>query len=894
LIKNGTLSVFAAFAFSPSAPAQAHAPDRESRVLRLVANTSFAGWNISLADSAAFSGTVSVAELLPFQPGDAILVGDAGPLTQTGTLSLPAGVTKISALFINNTNGSVTPDAGARIAFSGAGFRPALFALAATLAAAPALPARADENGGRTLFWTGADGGNWHGAWMAPDSTAASFSAGDTVCFDSIADASNPGSRAVTIGVPRVVVSGMIVSGAADYSFTGGAIIAGIAAVAPPGSVEAGGAPAFGRLTKTGAGRLTLATGGTNDFKGGVDLNAGTLVLGSRGALGGSSLTLSSAAATLEIAAGAGGVNLTGDVLLTGATAGLLTINTLGDAEISGRILGTQNAYGATGGRLAKTGAGTLTLSGSLNSFYQATGITISAGRLRVTAPGAVGGGNISIAAPGTLEFRGLPATVLPMAFTGGAGRIEIVDSDLTFSARTGGANLDANAQNAFAALALSGSSRLTAVAVGARDTVLGGAGAVITVGENSVLALKSGGVAVVAKTLALDGGALLLHPGASLAVSGGVTLAGGAKIAFAGAGVSRLAYGAGTDPSGFVYATPAGTTLAVNESAGARDFVVVNQGANPMRDLAMTARAATAVMDTVAGRLDADFLLPAADRRPARRRQWINTAWARWLASRFDFDSGNAARPGHTGDAGALVAGLDGDLGHRLLLGFYAGLGENNLATDNATDLRSRQNFLGVHAAQRIGAFYLAADISRGAAATRSFRREESGLTAGAWDNTLNGAGIEAGAVLDAGPATRVKPSAAVRHLRLKLSGFKESGPGAMRVDGFAGELVQGILGATASHRFNIHGRAAAADVSLGWKTALRAPRARLGAVFVSRPDIAVALESDDYYQDTVSAGLALRVALTRNTFAAAAGEYEAGPGQSRATAGLSVGCAW
>jgi len=144
-----------------------------------------------------------------------------------------------------------------------------------------------------------------------------------------------------------------------------------------------------GTLVKTGAGTLTLS--GANTYTGATQIDAGTLALGTAGALadatavtlaGGATLQLAAADETVGSIAGSGAIALGAFTLTSGGTGA--------STAFSGVISGT--------GGLVKTGSGTLTLSGA-NTY--SGGTTVSAGTLRGTSTSLVG----DIANDATLVF---------------------------------------------------------------------------------------------------------------------------------------------------------------------------------------------------------------------------------------------------------------------------------------------------------------------------------------------------------------------------------------------------------------------------------------------------------------------------------------------------------
>ena len=149
-------------------------------------------------------------------------------------------------------------------------------------------------------------------------------------------------------------------------------------------------------LTKSGSATLTVAT--ANDYTGATTVNGGTLVLNGSGSLGnGSDLTLSGGALDLGGLSPAVGAftiaapTSSGDTLRNGSlTATRYAVSSASNVNLSANLL----ANGTAG--LAKSGAGTLTLSGN-NSYIGGT--TSSGGILAANHDSAFGSGSVVIGA---------------------------------------------------------------------------------------------------------------------------------------------------------------------------------------------------------------------------------------------------------------------------------------------------------------------------------------------------------------------------------------------------------------------------------------------------------------------------------------------------------------
>ena len=592
-----------------------------------------------------------------------------------------------------------------------------------------------------------------------------------------------------------------------------------------------------------------------------------------------------------------------------------------GDTTISGRITGdAPYSQIATGGAFIKTGEGTLTLTGALNWFLGPN--TVETGTLVITRVGALGTGNIAVNPGATFVMRDIRnGDNFPQAITGG-GRVEITDSDMTLNYRHGyviGAL--PNAESNFSRLDVT-RSRLLMLASGTLSTGLGGAGSTVTIADHSTLMLGREGIgagvsglvapvnyAINARNLAVDAtSALVLNPGANLTITGTLALAPGSVFTFGGAGFSRLEYAAldpaSADPDALARATiPAGYSLDLTPISGEggrqrRDYLLINQGANPMHDIAMTLGAIDTILDTVSSRLNELFLLPASE--PDRRRQsrkWANTAWARFVTGAVDFETASDFRPGHSGRLNSLVLGLDSAYRQRVNFGLHGSLAESSLDTTNATSLSTKQRYFGVSATPRFKRFYLTADLFAGNADSESLRREAAGSTLAHWKNSFLGGGIEAGAVLQPWKNVLLRPRAGLRYTVIDVGGYTERvpvGASSMRVKDFTDSLMRLNLAVEAAYRVKLLKRDALLGASLGCKRFVQEPRPTLDATFRDYSGRSFTLERGDYYEDSASAGVSLHMVLTLRTRAGLSLEYERGAHHERLTASAVASCIW
>jgi autotransporter-associated beta strand protein len=780
-----------------------------------------------------------------------------------------------------------------------------------------------------------------------------------------------------------VTVSDVVVSGAGNFEFTGGALTADGDALTPTTTQLIGrGVAPGGRLVKTGSGTLTLNNAG-NVFKGGILLAEGVLNITNKNALGDNIIDVRPLATTgtgsyilpaivanadgtllradvstsgsiapatvpaIRVAPDAAGIDITGDINFTTTTSGI-TIQTDGDATISGRIAATTNTIpaGPTGGVLFKFGDATLTLTGSNNTFINTsttfadvnntgTAITLNTnisvvvmeGKLVATTAGAIGGGSIYVRQhSGTLAFHGVrddayPVTY-PMAIRGGGDVVVSGGSDITFDWRYGTlVNVAAAYNNDIGNLTVTSTSRLTALASGTLSSVLGGRNVAVIVSDRSTLVLGREGITgrtlgtgapieypIDAGSIALTGAsALVLQPNTYLNLTGALTFDADSKLAFIAAGVSRIDYVYSDVPAISEHLVPAGMTLErrVRAEEGRIDYVVINHVANPVKNAGLAFAAADAVLDLAASRLYEDFLLPvAADATNASGAavagsKWVHGAFMRGLTGDFNFDDA-----GWDGRLGGAVAGFNSTLGRRLQLGFHAGIGETNLSTVTAAtraELRAKQRFIGLHAIQRLGRFHVGVHAARVLSHTDTLRNETGIEVRGRFENTGYTAGLEAGVTLTPWENTLIRPYASLRYTQLDFRKFDEriisktGSPMAFVDQDISDTLAQLTAGVQATHRFTFLGRKFSVALNLAGRHALLTPDDTRDAIFADVPDMApVTLARDDYYKDTAIVGASLRVLLPRRIQAGLDLEHETGSARTRDTAAIMLGITW
>lgn len=624
----------------------------------------------------------------------------------------------------------------------------------------------------------------------------------------------------------------------------------------------------------------------------------------------------------IRVTPDAAGLDITGNITINAAP---LTLDIQGDTTISGNIYGALGSYGATNGRIIKEGDGTLILSGTQNWFYAASGSAseINAGRVVATNQYAIGSGPISITPNAVLEFRNVHG-ILRQSFVGG-GNIEITQgSDLTFNWRDGvlhdyeslpGA---APARSDIGVLTVTGTSRFSAIASGTYATVLGGATVQIFVDDHSTLALGREGLSsrgtgttdypvnypIYANRVSLaNGSALVLNADAFLR-TGVLDLSADSYISFGASGISHIHYEDGTNPAALTYVLPKGMELVINEIAAPvgyhREYMVVNKGGSPLNDIALTVGTISKAHDAVSARISDDFLDPLTRLAPSRGRKWVNNVWMRYMTSNFDYDAESITTPGVDGKIDGAVAGFNGILPGRILLGIYAGMADNRLDTTNDSSIDSKQRFVGINTAQTFGKFYISLDVNTGRVRSDFIRREPANTLRGKWETSYYSGAIQVGALFSPWNKGMVKPYAGLRYSRIKLSNYYERSASPLVIDNFDDTNAQSVYGVAVSQKFVVFKRDVSGEISVGRKQIIRAPRSTVNAYFLNAiPDAEgkrplIKLTRGDYYSDMTTIGLSARLALTSHTQLGVAGDYETSSSYTNTTVSGMVRYSW
>jgi autotransporter-associated beta strand protein len=202
--------------------------------------------------------------------------------------------------------------------------------------------------------------------------------------------------------------------------------------------------PGTGVLSLTKSGASTQILSGVNLYTGITSVGAGTLTLSGSGTLG-NGAALMMTGGTLDLGAGSATVGA------VSITSGLAVGNTIQNGNLTGTSYAASNASGnaivsanllanATAG-IAKTGAGTLTLSGA-NTYTGTTAVNGGVLDVGTIDGGSLGGGGLTIGNGAVLQGNGTFTRSFSNTLTPGDGQVSANDGSVSssggFAARGG------------------------------------------------------------------------------------------------------------------------------------------------------------------------------------------------------------------------------------------------------------------------------------------------------------------------------------------------------------------------------------------------------------------------------------------------------------------------
>lgn len=328
-------------------------------------------------------------------------------------------------------------------------------------------------------------------------------------------------------------------------------------------------------LTVDGYGTSTngqVHLSGSNSYQGATAVTSGTVTAGSTGAFSAASAFTTSTGVVLDLAGHDNRMgSLTGWGTITNDGAAVATLTTGGNNAST--TFGGVMQDGSAAFALAKTGSGTLSLSGA-SSYFGTT--AINQGALKIIGSGWLGGGSysgLSVASGSSFEYSSSATQTLTSI--SGAGTVTHSGSGtLTLSGTpslTGIYNLNGPTTLSGASdLAKSGLGYASAVNIGGYVTLAGG--------NNSFLGFQ--GDASANTVVTLNAGGTLYNPGATIHLTNGITFNGG-TLASGPTNSTFAAYGSYTvDKAVTVTADSTASALSLALNSGGGVDVVVSPGA--------------------------------------------------------------------------------------------------------------------------------------------------------------------------------------------------------------------------------------------------------------------------------------------------------------------------
>jgi autotransporter-associated beta strand protein len=289
---------------------------------------------------------------------------------------------------------------------------------------------------GSALTWSGANGPTWDvmttNNWLNSSSAPDAFYFLDSVTFDETGSVEPIVSLNEEVRPASITVN----NPTTDYSIEGTGTISGL-----------------GGLTKSGAGKLTLAT--ANTFSGDIQLNAGTLAAGNNRAFGANEQMITvTSGATLDTAGylnvsrdydvtiAGSGVGGSGAIINSGIEnqAGFRSITLSADASIGGTARWDMRPITAGSGlldlanfKLTKVGLNNIALVDGVISNDGS--IDINEGMLTMTRMNVTGAGSINVNLDAILRFENNTTGYYAKDIALDNGRIELTGSNLTLDA---------------------------------------------------------------------------------------------------------------------------------------------------------------------------------------------------------------------------------------------------------------------------------------------------------------------------------------------------------------------------------------------------------------------------------------------------------------------------
>jgi autotransporter-associated beta strand protein/predicted outer membrane repeat protein len=748
----------------------------------------------------------------------------------------------------------------------------------------------------RAMKWTGAAGSDWNSQdsnWESQlDSTITKFAAGDLVEFDT----NSLGNTTVVVDSSMPVV-GIGILGSNTITFSG----AGSIQASPyreGDEAEAAVMAGLGKLVKKGLGTI-IFDNGNNEFKGGLDiLDGGELVFARAG----------------QLETGPSGIRFMQSATLTALGDGQLVSPLAIDPDKTAEIVTPEavafQINGAiSGGNLKKAGAGTLVLASE--NTHGAT--ILNSGTLRLLHGRALGNGDLEIASNDTT-----------LEVTGGLG----IDNAVNMGGKTlelvimgGGSNATAFSGNFYGAgilsvsgtspLLFSGSNNLSgfiispnAMLTPAGSHALGGPNSSVVMHPGSVLNL--GYAEVYAKNLEVDAGTLkinsfalgtpLLNISGTFALKNNTVIELGAKVPSGGYTLAKASVFDGVSGIDFTVApgtnTQYGYDIGFDNAQGTLNILVIKPDVNPSKDIVSAFDGMGVIMGAVNSRITESFLSPLAEGRQEGR---THDYWVKGLGT-FSSYKGDEMNVGFRDQTYGICTGYDREFFDWFLGGLYAGCAHGTIYTDyDVSHTASDTLFAGVYGSAVFGRIYAFADIMLGSLAADSKRLEGEASALGEYRTTVFGASGELGYKLLAWSNGGITPSVSLHYMDYRFRDHYESGPGAMFLDDFNTSILQGFASVTTNYGFTTPwGKAAMFDILCGYRFNFKDYASTLSGAFATDLTNSFHMQTRDYSDNSLVAGLAVRMVLTKRTTLAFTYDYETSKTHDRNTVSANVCWSW
>lgn len=498
-----------------------------------------------------------------------------------------------------------------------------------------------------------------------------------------------------------------------------------------------------GSLVKSGAGRAELT--GNNGLSGVVLVQGGTLAVGGTGTVGSATVDVS-AGATLELAHSVG--NATFDTLVSGA------------------------------GRLVKTGASTITVTGA-NTYTGGT--QVAAGTLRATDIASLGTGGVSILSGGTFELSNATSQTFANGLSGAGTFRKTGAGDLTF----------ANAFSVGSLLVDAGRMRLNATMTG-NATV--GVGAILNgTGQVTGTLTNNGTVAPGNSIGTLNVQGNYVHnANAILEIefdAGGIDLLNVSGTAQINGGTLRFVSLGGAEGTGGTFLNAAGGVtgqFGTIETVGAQLplAVIYQPNAVIMAPSVLTARPSTFNSQALAA---SDTMMGFADSVSMQARRSGNGAWVEGFAANGSRDAaGQTLAYDH--DTTGVSVGVRGQLSDRIDAGFAVGWGQGDISLGaNGGGGQQDGMFASVFGSYRFDGASIGGGILYGAMDQSTVRNVAfntlSASVSGETDSVLTGAFLSADTTFGQAGDWVFGGSAQASYVAQTQDGYAESGASPLRL---------------------------------------------------------------------------------------------------------------